>query len=408
MGANDGMLHAFNGHTGAEEWAFVPEFALPMFSVMADSGYCHRYSCDQTVTAKDIQIAGQWRTVLSTGGGRGSSSVFAMDVTNPADPVVMWQENLPNGAAMHSEIQITTIGTRAVALVGSGLEVSNVASAYIYAYDLETGALLGERMLSSVNGRNKCSRPEIVDLNLDGQADLAYVADMTGSIWRIDLAGETNPDNWGITQLFSSALEITADPVAAYGENGEVYVYFGTGAYLNDDDMMTIGDNFFICVFDRHTGDSTTLKNLTDQTTRLTTVDRDAGWFIELIQADGERVTERAVVVAQEVIFTSFAPSGEVCTSGGESWLYQAKYDNGAVAGDENGEESLDNRVTSLGEGIASYPVVDLASGKVVVQSSDASISVDDVDTVYQRLTVRSWQETFDHVQAVTPVDGGQ
>ena len=58
------------------------------------------------------------------------------------------------------------------------------------------------------------------------------------------------------------------------------------------------------------------------------------------------------VVVAQEVIFTSFAPSGEACTAGGESWLYQARYDNGGGAGEDN-EENLEDRVTHLGEGIA-------------------------------------------------------
>ncbi len=29
VGANDGMLHAFNGDTGAEEWAYIPALVLP-------------------------------------------------------------------------------------------------------------------------------------------------------------------------------------------------------------------------------------------------------------------------------------------------------------------------------------------------------------------------------------------
>ncbi|MFO7608645.1 MAG: PilC/PilY family type IV pilus protein [Candidatus Krumholzibacteriia bacterium] len=29
VGANDGMLHAFDAQSGEERWAFVPEFALP-------------------------------------------------------------------------------------------------------------------------------------------------------------------------------------------------------------------------------------------------------------------------------------------------------------------------------------------------------------------------------------------
>jgi len=61
----------------------------------------------------------------------------------------------------------------------------------------------------------------------------------------------------------------------------------------------------------------------------------------------------------------------------------------------------------SLGEGVASYPVVDLTEGKVVVQSSDASISVEPIANIYLRLTVRSWQESFDNVAPVNPVAGG-
>ena len=111
------------------------------------------------------------------------------------------------------------------------------------------------------------------------------------------------------------------------------------------------------------------------------------------------------MIVAKEAIFSSFAPSGDACSSGGESWLYQMRYDNGGVAGDEEGDDDLADRETYLGDGIASYPVVDLASGEVVVQSSDASISVEAISTPYLRLTVRSWQENYDHVQPVAQGD---
>ena len=400
IGANDGMLHSFDGQTGNETWAFVPEFALPMFSVMADSGYCHRYTCDQTVAVKDIQVNGIWRTILSSGGGRGGSSIFTMDVTDPYNPDVLWQQQLPDNLTGHSEVQIATIGGHAVALVGSGYVESKAAEASIYAYDLADGTLLGALPLSMISGRNKASRPEIVDRELDGNTDLVYVSDMTGSLWRIDVEGSPYPANWSVTKLFDSILEITADPVAAYGENGEIYVYFGTGAYLNDADLMTVADNYFVCVFDDHSLGTATIKSMADQTTKLNSVDGETGWFIELVKDPFERVTERASVVAQEVIFTSFAPNGEVCMSGGHSWLYQAKYDTGGGAGKDN-EDNLDGRIIDLGDGIGSYPVVDIATGTVVVQSSDASIKVNDVASIYQRLTVRSWQETYKHVEGV-------
>jgi type IV pilus assembly protein PilY1 len=405
VGANDGMVHAFDAESGYEAWAFVPEFSLPLFTVMADSGYCHRYSCDQTVTAQDIVIDGQWRTVLATGGGRGGGAIFAMDVTDPDNPSVMWQQFLPNLAPIHSQVQITTIGDQPVALVGSGLEDETSAESWLWSYDLETGHLIGGLHLSTVNGRNKCSRPEMVDMNLDGNTDLLYVADMAGSVWRIAVGDHPDPAAWQVSELFECNREITADPVAAYGSNGEIYVYFGTGSYLEDSDLTTTDQHYFVCAFDKHTENVVGFGDMANQTSSLHIVDGDSGWYVELEEMPGERVTERAVVVAEEVIFTSYAPSEDPCAAGGQSWLYEMKYDNGGAAGEDDEEDDLDKRVTGLGEGVASFPVVDLASGTIVVQSSDASITINDVDTAYMRLTVRSWQETYDHVQEVVQGD---
>src|SRR5210317_1170551 len=116
------MMHAFNAETGDEAWAFVPEFALPVFADMADSFYCHKYSCDQTVTVADVKVNNTWRTVLTSGGGAGGAGIFALDVTDPGSPSLMWQEVLPNDKRHHSEIKVTMIGGEAVALVGSGLD----------------------------------------------------------------------------------------------------------------------------------------------------------------------------------------------------------------------------------------------------------------------------------------------
>jgi hypothetical protein len=105
------------------------------------------------------------------------------------------------------------------------------------------------------------------------------------------------------------------------------------------------------------------------------------------------------VVVAETVIFTSFAPSEDPCVAGGLSWLYQLSYADGGVP-DVDGMDDPEDRSVSIGEGIASHPVVDLAEGTAIVQSSDASINVERIAGIIQPLRVRSWQESYDHVQA--------
>ncbi len=39
VGANDGMLHAFNAQTGDERWAFVPSAVMPNMWKLADNNY---------------------------------------------------------------------------------------------------------------------------------------------------------------------------------------------------------------------------------------------------------------------------------------------------------------------------------------------------------------------------------
>lgn len=398
VGANDGMLHAFDAQSGQERWAFVPGFALPKFSVLADSGYCHTYTCDQTVTVEDMQLGGVWRTILVGNGREGGADMFALDITDPDSPEFMWQATVPNGVSFLSEVEIARIDGRPVALVGSGLDVT-AGEAWIYAYDLADGSLIGSRRLSSLKVRNKATKPAVIDYDLDGDVDLIYIADMSGDLWRFDTRSSANPAAWSVSKLFDDNDPITANPVVAYGERGEVWVYFGTGVYLEDPDMVTAAQQYFYAVADRHDGNTATYKSLANQTTKPngTLASADRGWYVELWGGLGERVIEQAVVVAQNVIFTSFAPSLDACVAGGESWLYQMAYNTGANPKSEEGNTS-DERQISLGEGVASYPVVDLSQGKVVVQSSDASIKIEDIAAPITRMTVRSWQENYGNV----------
>ncbi len=401
VGANDGMMHAFNAENGYEEWAFVPQFALPDFVTMADSGYCHTYTCDQTATVKDVMFNGTWHTVLAAGGREGGASIFALDITDPDSPKVLWQNDLPNGMAYSSEVQLVSIGNHPVAIVGSGLDNTN-GEAWLYGYDVESGNLLGSLLLSSSSKvRNKATKPEVVDLDLDGNVDLIYVADLLGSLWRLQVNGYTNPNSWNVTELFTGGNEITSPPTAAYGEDGRVYVYFGTGAYLDEADMTNMDQQDFFCIVDKHDGATVDKRDLVDQTSTIHTMNDDPGWYVELWNEPGERVTETAVVVAKTVIFTSFAPTQVACVGGGSSYLYQLNYQDGGVPPDAPGTDPED-RVTSLGDGVASHPVVDLSSGTVVVQSSDAQIHVNTIAAPITRMTVRSWQENYDNVTIPT------
>ena len=111
-----------------------------------------------------------------------------------------------------------------------------------------------------------------------------------------------------------------------------------------------------------------------------------------------ERVTEAAAVVAGAVFFTSFAPNDDPCSVGGESWVYRLAYENGDVPDDGEVDDFNGNRVRNLGEGVASRPVVDVVNESVIIQSSDATITVQAIGQTFDHLSVRSWQEDYQHV----------
>ncbi|MDR0356641.1 MAG: hypothetical protein LBJ64_13040 [Deltaproteobacteria bacterium] len=132
-GSNDGLLHAVNlgfpdyaadgrisydlsqnnaktAHDmGAELWAYVPSSALPHLQWLADPDYVHAYYVDMKPMVADVQIRGQWRTLLLAGlrlGGRPIeaaaknnvqgdhyfSEIFALDVTDPEKPPeLLWR-----------------------------------------------------------------------------------------------------------------------------------------------------------------------------------------------------------------------------------------------------------------------------------------------------------------------------
>ncbi|MBI5100253.1 MAG: hypothetical protein HZB33_00225 [Nitrospirae bacterium] len=126
---------------GKEAWGFIPKHALPYLKYMADGSYCHIYSIDATPFLFDASIAidntvaqpaacnsteywkcnktkDSWKTVLigsmRLGGAcrdiastcadciktpsadLGFSSYFALDVTDPSNPALMWEYSNPD------------------------------------------------------------------------------------------------------------------------------------------------------------------------------------------------------------------------------------------------------------------------------------------------------------------------
>jgi type IV pilus assembly protein PilY1 len=101
VGANDGMLHAFNAGTGDELFGYIPSWMTPKLAALTDANYLsnHQSYVDAPPMVAEAQVGSagtsdDWKTVLVSGTGAGGRGVFALDVTNPAAfaaSKVMWE-----------------------------------------------------------------------------------------------------------------------------------------------------------------------------------------------------------------------------------------------------------------------------------------------------------------------------
>jgi len=129
VGANDGMLHAFLiarltettnewdydcADCGKELWAYIPSNMLGELKALTNADYgnsenasaCqHRTMVDLSPRAWDVFIQSDactarpspcgdkrcWRTIVIGGERGGGDTYFALDVTDPADPKVLWE-----------------------------------------------------------------------------------------------------------------------------------------------------------------------------------------------------------------------------------------------------------------------------------------------------------------------------
>ena len=381
VGANDGMLHAFNGNTGTEVFGFIPSASARHLSDLADPNYQHKYFVDGQFTVSDVSFsgtgAGDWHTVLvgSTGAGGASAgtkgNVYAINVSNPAafgSSSLLWeigrnvsgsdtyQDDL--GYVLGKPLVVPVEGPdgapRWVAMFGNGANSVN-GLPVLFIVDIETGELLAKLV---TNRTGYASRNGLMNLapvaafNADGLVDTVYGGDLQGNLWRFELDGG-NPSTWrvGNSRLPVFTAErggmrqpITGSIEAVTGPGGGISVLFGTGRYFVDGDNGTRDIQSLYAFVDDRTALATTYgrgdliqqaisEGVTSNGYNTRNVSGNPvpysvkrGWYVDLVvgsTALGERFIGTPRVQNGKVIFTTYQPSAEDCgASGGTNWLY--------------------------------------------------------------------------------------
>jgi len=241
VGANDGMLHAFNagvynattlsysgsGYTlGQELWGFIPMDLLPHLKWLTDPSYPHVYYVDLKPKIVDARVftpdathPNGWGTILIggmrfggqkicvsdsafTGGEKWFySSYFALDITNPeAPPKLLWTFTHQDLGLTTSYPAVLRVGPRDESgtwyvVFGSGptnYDGTSEKAGNIFVLNLTTGALAREFSDPTVlMDYAFMADPITVDVSLDYKVDAIYV----GNTYCADPIDPDDPDD---------------------------------------------------------------------------------------------------------------------------------------------------------------------------------------------------------------------
>lgn len=381
VGANDGMLHAFHGESGVEQFAYVPVASLGhmgnlLFPYRAedkdDQVFTHRYYVDGPINVSDAYYSGSWKTVLVGALGAGGRGVFGLDVssaTSFAASGVLWDindrssdVNIKNniGHVLAKPVIVPVkVGTSVSwkAIFGNGYNSIN-NRAVLFIVDIATGAVTTVQAAEAgYSGPNGLGEVIVLDrfvgstaaTGRDGYADTVYAGDQNGAVWKFDLrsaspAAQTTPF-FIATDAAGDRQAITGGFEAASGPRSGVMLYFGTGSFSFVNDPTDKQVQTFYGVLD--TGTSVTRADLQQQsvltqatgsrtTSMLAMGAGKKGWYINLLVGSvgtGERFVGTPRVESGIVFFATFDPnSTDACATGGTNRLYGLSALNGAAA----------------------------------------------------------------------------
>jgi type IV pilus assembly protein PilY1 len=477
VGGNDGMLHAFKFGTlqqtwsgqetnerailanpdpeasplGSEAWSFIPKNVLPYLEYLMEKEYGHLNYVDLPSLVVDASISGEstdtktvssWKTVLIGGMGLGGaskdsgdscttgsdgtcvkapmadvgySSYFAIDVTDPDSPQLLWEFSDPNLGFSTSGPAIVRVGDPAkngkwFAVFASG-PTGAIDTTYhqflgrsdqnlrLFVLDLATGSVVRTIVTTLSDAFGGSLSGAVIDVDKGNptsssrysddvlylgytQKDSSTSAWTNGGVLRLVTMGDPDPANWKYSSVISGVGPVTSSIAKLQDrKKKELWLYFGTGRYFyryedTVDDPSgqralygfkepcyttsnTIDTESASCSPITNPGSVLHDQSGTSPASGLST--GKIGWYINLDAAAGtfgaERViTDPLAVFSGVVFFITYIPSADVCASGGKTYIWAVRYNLGNAVGGMKGKV-----VTQVSTGVIQE--VDLATG---------------------------------------------
>jgi len=392
FGTNEGYLHAVNTRDGSEQFAFIPKILLKNLKLLKENttntSGVPVYGVDGAITAwrhdaqDDKRISGNNSSsdlsddhvILYTGLRRGGQSYFALDVTNRNSPKIVWSiDNTTPGFTnlgqtwsrpVLANIDLSTLNINGATdvtkvIIFSGgydpaqdsklIRSADTMGNSIYIVNALSGDLLWSGGPGSTNfstgfidmNYSIPSSIAVIDINQDNIADLMYVGDMGGQLWRFDFNSNAAGTSNSVSDLVTGGVIADINSGSPSGNrrfynppdvaliNGAAGRYLtialGSGWRAHPLDMnvqnrfYVIKDKDYKYILSNYT--KATELNLYDATANLileggnqatrdtaTASLRNAeGWFIQM-ENTGEKVLSTALTFENNILFTTYQP----------------------------------------------------------------------------------------------------
>lgn len=511
VGSNDGALHVFRLSDGSEKWRFYPASVQAKMALagtspvddMCSPSYCHKFLLDGSPEPADIYVNATigWRTVLTTGLGEGGSAFFALDVTYGEDfdaalvgtldvkSKFLWEFTETDDAQIGmatswptiSRVKSLIIGSNGsgwATFFGSGVAATDLLQidkeAYLFAVNSwdKTEVWIDDaspplptykvKLASGTLKNDQPAPPLVIDTQDDNLSDRIYLGNLYGNMYRLkDIGFGEKPTSEVLFDFEKTdhSTAITAKAGYAYVGNGDIWLYFGTGKYIEQVDKFTPDQQYFLGLFDQGASRATPYKkaDLVQMQTQIisaysldengntvdlngdSVVDSDDlrqyrtiscpspdgdgkcnpdndSWILELaipVGTGSERVISQPLIVGGIVFFSTFVPDGDVCEGNGETWLFAVDWQTGEFVSnavfDINGNGDFDSSDKTVqdtngnSQKIAGvYIGTGKPSGELIIYNDILYVGTTNqppkplkVNLPAQRTRLKSWQQQF-------------
>ena len=458
---NQGLLHAIDATSptdptasdtdgGNELFAFMPpELLGNLDDLKTNAAGEHIYGLDGGMTRwheddnNNGIVDGEESVLLVFGMRRGGNHYYALDVTDPADPIYKWTiqgglhpfENLAQSWSRMALVDVQNGSeTEKMLVFGGGYDAAmdeavgktTADGNTIYMIDKDANVIW-----SASDTDMNYSIPSdisVIDSDNDGLADRMYAADLGGQVWRVDFDDVSSSTNFKVKKFADLGTGswqpfFYAPSIALNDDSSDYYISVALGSGNRTDPLAAGSQNRIFMIKDRNadsipeasaavytttdlydaTNNDIDSTNTTTATAAVTNMDNADGWYIDL--DSGEKSLTSLVTFEDRILATTFAPdssgiSTDSCTIQNSIGRYYAISVTDARPAEQlNEPESSDDspththtkddrRKTISNFGIPSSPVVLFPPGSNSVQ---VVVDKQTVQTIDQELHQVYW-----------------